>query len=349
LSIVSAHRAYTSEQVNNFIKGFVADVLKQHLTNYTVLDGQISREREEFVRAVRAKCQELFTRWGLELVNMEVEIHIPDELIGVIKEKQKIPQMQIMNDVEEQRLKAGLDLSLLKLETEKILSKKYYDKEIETERSKGQLSLVIRENNQKLRAIDIELTKLGNEISKLDTESTAFNTERIAQAQAIQTELLGKAHIAAELLKNTTESEIKIKVMDAESKGKTDLAQIDAWKEVEKAKAEAQRKIAEEENKLKTIKEIGVVLSEMAQSVAVGGIEGQAARMGLEQKFVELLHQIGVDVPDYERSIRSGKSPSSEIKIEKKIIHETNVKKCAKCSRELRGDAKFCDSCGEKQ
>ena len=122
-SIVSAQRAYTSEQVNDFIRSYVADILRQYLSNYTVLDGQILRERDSFTLAMKAKCQEMFSRWGLELIDLQVEVHLPDEVAQIMKEKAQteiqsslIKEIEIRKPLEEKRLEMGKSLDLLKIE-----------------------------------------------------------------------------------------------------------------------------------------------------------------------------------------------------------------------------------------
>lgn len=350
LSIVSAQRAYTSEQVNDFIRGHVANLLRQHLTNYTVLDGEVLREQEAFTLAMKAKCQEMFSRWGLELINMEVEVYIPEELMETIKKRGEIERYRLTKTIEQQRLEIDKAFDLLKIDIDRVMGLKEYEAKREIESAKRQYDILAKESEQILKTMDVEIRKIEGEMVRIVTEVEAGRTERIAQAEALRTELVERAKIAGELLRKTTETELKIKEMDAEFKVKTGLAEIEAWKEVEKARAEAQRRIFEEENRLRTLKEIGEVLAKMAEAVAIGGAEGEAMRKGLEQKFVELLHQIGVDVAEYEKAKRFGQWPPTEIKIEKKVTkEEEKTKKCSSCGRKLAEDAKFCDSCGAKQ
>ena len=349
LSIVSAQRAYTSDQVNEFIKGYITDVLRQHMTRYTVLDGQILRQREEFVRGVKAKCQELFSRWGLELINMEVEPHIPSELQESIKEMQEIQRYRLSKGIETQRIEMDNELALLKIEIDRIHGLKEFDAKGAIETAKRKFDVLSKETEQILKNMDVETSNLESQLARIATETTAFSTERIAQAEALRMELEERAKIAGELLRKTTETELRVKETESEYQGKAKLAEIDAWKEVEKARAEAQRRIIEEENKLRSLKEIGEVLANMAEAVAIGGAEGEAMRMGLEHKFVSLLHKIGIDVPEYEEAKRSGLSPQARIKIEKKQKNTKETKKCSSCGRDLKDDARFCDSCGTKQ
>jgi hypothetical protein len=350
LSIVSAQRAYTSDQVNDFIRGHVSNILRQHLTNYTVLDGQVLREQEAFTMAMKAKCQEMFSRWGLELISMEVEVYIPEELMESIKKRGEIERYRLIKTIEQQRLEIDKAFDLLKIDIDRVRDLKEYEAKREIELAKRQYDILAKESEQFLKTMDVEIRKLEGEIVRIVTEIQAGRTERIAHAEAIRTELEERAKIAGELLRKTTETELKIKEMDAEFKVKTGLAEVEAWKEVEKARAEAQRRIFEEENRLKTLKEIGEVLSKMAEAVAVGGVEGEAMRKGLEQKFVELLHQIGVDVAEYEKAKRFGWWPTTEIKLEKKVRkEEEKPKQCPSCGRKLAQDAKYCDSCGTKQ
>ena len=350
LSIVSAQRAYTSEQVNDFIKGYLSSILRQHLTNYTVLDGQIRREREEYVKAVKAKCQELFTRWGLELIDMTVDIHIPEELEKTM-EKIKVKQRYILTkEIEKQILEADNSYDILKINIDKIKSLEGYTAQIEIDPIKRQYAVLEKQSEQILKNMDLEVEKLQEELAKIATDTKAYDTERLAQAGAVATELARRAEIAGELLKRTTETELKIKEMEVDQKGKTSLASIEAWKEVEKARAEAQAKIMEEENRLKTLREIQGVLADMAEAVAVGGAEHEAMRKGLEEKFVTLLHQIGINVPEYEKAKHLGQLPPTEIKIKQTVAKkEEKTKKCPKCDRKLAEDAKFCDYCGAKQ
>lgn len=349
LSIISAQRVYSSEQVNDFIRGYIADVLRQHLTNYTVLDGQILRQREELVRGARTKCQELFGRWGLELINMETELHIPKDLQDTIQQSQEIRRYKLTKSVGQQRLEIDRDFDLLKIDVDKNRELNEYEAKREIEVAKRQFGVISKESEIMLKNMDVEMSKLESELYKIATETKSFNTERIAQAEALRVELEERAKIAGELLSRITETDLKVKEIDAEYKGKSGLSQIDAWKEVEKAKAEAQRKILEEENKLRSLKEIGEVLAKMAEAVAIGGVKGEAMRMRLEQKFVTLLHQIGVDVPEYEEAKKSGKISQSKIKIEAKHKKDKGMKFCSSCGRELEKDAKYCDNCGKKQ
>jgi hypothetical protein len=349
LSIVSAQRAYTAEQINDFIRGYVSDVLRQHLTNYTVLDGQIRREREEFVRAVKAKCQELFTRWGLELINMEVQVNIPEELEETIKKRAEIERYKLTKTIEQQRLEADNSYELLRINLDKMMRIEGYKSQIEIEQTKRQSAVLAKQTEQILKSMDVEVEKLQEDLAKIATDMKAYDTERLAQAGAVATELAKRAEIAGDILKKTTDTELKIKEMEADQKGKTSLASIEASKEVEKARAEAQARIMQEENRLKTLKEIQGVLADMAEAVAVGGAEHEAMRKGLEEKFVTLLHQIGVDVPEYEKAKHLGKLPPTEIKIEQTVAKGQEKTKTCSCGRELKKDARYCDSCGKEQ
>lgn len=49
LNIVSSKRTYTTEGLNTFIKGYVADIIKQHLSSYNALDGSLDRNRDIFI------------------------------------------------------------------------------------------------------------------------------------------------------------------------------------------------------------------------------------------------------------------------------------------------------------
>lgn len=347
LSIVSAQRKYTEEVppdqrrdtdegVNAFIKSSVADILRQHLTNYTVLDGQVLREREAFTLAMKAKCQELFSRWGLELIDIGVELYIRPELMDTINRKAEVERYTVEKTIEERKLELDKKLALLHIGSDK-----------DVHLASRQFEIIQRESAQILKTMELDVLKLEGEMVKLATEIKAGRHERIAQAEAVANELRQRAEASGELLRKTTETELKLKETEAENKVKTGIAEIDAWKEVEKARAEAQQRVMLEENKLKTLKEVNETLAKMAEAVALGGAEGEAMRKGLEQKFVELLHQIGIDVPEYEKAKALGRMPPTEIKIEKKVTKEEDrTKTCPKCGRKLAADASFCDKCG---
>lgn len=356
LSIVSAQRAYTSEQVNDFIRGHVSNLLRQHLTNYTVLDGEVLREQEAFTLAMKAKCQDMFNRWGLELVNLEVEIYVPDELRQVIEDRSRIRQEMLLTDhvevrraLEERKLEAqkAIDLKKIEVEATKDLMKIKADQEREL--SLAQLKRIQKESERDLQGLDVDIEKL-KAIIRFDIE--AGGTERMGKAQALVTELTEKAKLAGELLAKTTEAELRIKEQEAKSKVETELEKVKALKEIEVARAKAEAEIAERERQVRALRELGEVMAKMAEAVAIGGQEGEAMRKGLEQKFATLLAEADINVPKYiQAKALEQTAPQRFIKIEKDIIksEEGKTKKCSSCGRKLAEDAKFCDSCGAKQ
>jgi membrane protease subunit (stomatin/prohibitin family) len=335
LSIVSSHRAYNSEQVNEFIKGYVADLLREHMTNYTVLDGQIMRQREEYTRAVRAKCQELFSRWGLELINMEVEPHISEELVTIIKQRQQAASHKVATDAEKQILAANFDVEKQKLEIES-------NKEL----LKRQVDLNTKQSEQLLAGMNVEISKLKAELLRTDTDAKASEQERLAQAKSLETELTKRSEKAGDLLVATTNAELEIKKLESQSKADVSLKELEAWQKVEEARANAQQKLSEQQNQLQTLKEITEIQARMAQAIAMGGPEGQALQQNLEAKFAELITKLGIDYADLQRAKSSGKGKTTEIKIEQ-INHET--KQCVNCKKTIGKNAKFCDECGTKQ
>ena len=358
LNIVSAQKTYTSEQVNDFINDHVSNILRQYLTNYSVLDGQILREQETFALAVKVKCHEMFSRWGLELVNLEVEIYIPDELKEVIKEKSITERQKLVTDemekrekFEERKMEIDKSLELLRTEINRTTGLKRLEVEKELESAHSQLDVLKKESQRVLQTIDVDIEKLKAEIVKIAIDIKAGGTERIGQAEALVTELKKRADLAGDILAKTTEAELKIKEQDAKFKGETEIERVHAWKDVEVAKAEAQTAIAEKERQAKVLQELAEVMARMAEATAMGEVEGEAIRKSLEEKFARLLAEAGINVPKYEEVKAMAKTPPKPyIKIEKEVIEkgEEKTRKCPSCGRNLAQDAKYCDNCGTK-
>ncbi|MEM3765805.1 MAG: SPFH domain-containing protein [Candidatus Bathyarchaeia archaeon] len=354
LNIVSAQKAYTSEQVNDFIRGHVSNLLRQHLTNYTVLDGQVLREQEAFTLAMKAKCQEMFSRWGLELINLEVEIYVPDELRQVIEDRSRVRQEMLLTDhleirrgLEERKLEAQKAIELKKIEVEATKDLMKIKADQERELSLAQLNRIKKESQRDLQSLDVDIEKLKAMI----TDIVAGETERSGKAQALVTELTKKAELAGELFKQTTEAELRIKELEAKSKAETELEKVKALKEIEVARAKAEAEIAERERQIIALRELGEVMARMAEAVAIGGQEGEAIRKGLEEKFATLLAEAGINVPKYIQAKAMEKTPPKPyIKIDKEVTkEEEKTKRCPNCGRKLAEDAKFCDACGTKQ
>jgi membrane protease subunit (stomatin/prohibitin family) len=354
LNIVSAKKAYTSEQVNDFIRGHVSNLLRQHLSNYTVLDGQVLREQEEFTLAMKAKCQEMFSMWGLELINLEVEIYIPDELRQVIEDRARVRQEMLLTDhleirrgLEERKLEAQKAIELKKIEVEATKDLMKIKADQERELSLAQLRRIQKESERDLQSLDVDIEKL-KAIIRFDIE--AGGVERMGKARALVTELTKKAELAGELLAKTTEAELRIKELEAMLKGETELEKVKALKEIEVARAKAEAEIAERERQLRALRELGEVMARMAEAVAIGGQEGEAMRKGLEEKFAALLAEAGINVPKYIQAKAMERTPPRPyIKIDKEVTkEEEKTNRCPNCGRKLASDAKFCDNCGHK-
>ena len=166
LSLVSTQRAYTPDQVNDFIRGYVADVLRQHLTDYKVLDGQILREREAFNLAMKAKCQEMFARWGLELINMEVEVHVPDDVFAIIRERAHTEleaaltrELELRKPLEEKRLEIDKYLETLRMDMEKAKKLKAIEIEKDLTTQLGHLDILRKQLENTLESMKIETAK----------------------------------------------------------------------------------------------------------------------------------------------------------------------------------------------
>jgi len=88
------------------------------------------------------------------------------------------------------------------------------------------------------------------------------------------------------------------------------------------------------------------IAARIAEATAMGGVEGEAIRKSLEEKFLTLLSQAGIDVAKWEQAKSMPKAPpKSFTKIEKSVSVEEE-KTCPNCGRKLAKDAKFCDLCG---
>jgi len=360
LNIISAQRAYTSEQVNEFIKGYISNLLRQHLSNYTVLDGQILREHEAFVTALKAKCQEMFNRWGLESVNLEVEIYIPDNVMEAIREKAKteveaslVREMELRMPLEQKKLSIEHSINMLKMEIEKAKELKELEKQKELEAEKSKLEVLKKQIEKTIKAIDVDLEKLKAEAEKMRTEAEVGRLERLGQAQALVTEAKKKAEIAADLLIKTTETDLRVKEAEAKAKAELELEKVRSEKEVKIAGAEALAKVteaevalAEKERQIRALREMQEIAARIAEATAMGGVEGEAIRKSLEEKFLTLLSQAGIDVAKWEQAKSMPKAPpKSFTKIEKSVSVEEE-KTCPNCGRKLAKDAKFCDLCG---
>jgi hypothetical protein len=242
----------------------------------------------------------------------------------------------VTKEAEKQKLEADYDVEKQKLESQKNI-----------DLLRRQVEINSRQSTQILTEIDVEVSKLQSELLKINVESEASRKERMAQAESLRVELEQRANIAADLLRTTTDAELRIKQLEADYKGKASEAQINAWRDVEKARAEAQSMVSKEMLTLQFLKQIEETQAKIAEAIAIGGAEGQALRSGLEEKLAGLITKMGIDMPEYERAKRSGNTSTSELRIEEKI--EQTMKQCINCQRTLQQDAKFCDSCGTKQ
>jgi len=364
LNVVSARRAYTSEQVNDFIKGHISNLLREHLSNYTVLDGQVLREHDAFVTAMKAKCQEMFSKWGLELVNLEVEIYIPDNVMEAIKERAKteveallVREMELRMPLEQKKLSIEHSLNMLKMEVEKAKELKELEKQKELEAKKSELEVLKKQVEKAIRAIDVDLEKLKAEADRMRTEAEAGRLERLGQAEALIIEAKKRAEIAADLLVKTTETDLRVKEAEAKARAELELEKVKGEKEVKIAGAEALAKVAEaeialseKERQIKALREMQEIAARIAEATAMGGVEGETIRKSLEEKFLSLLSQAGIDVAKWEQARSMAKAPpKSFTKIEKSIsVEGGKTKICPNCGRKLAKDAKFCDLCGTK-
>ena len=369
LSIVSAQRAYASEKVNEFIRGHISNLLRQHLSNYTVLDGQILREHEAFVTAMKAKCQEMFSRWGLELVNLEVEIYVPEDIMEAIKEKAKteietslVREMELRIPLEQKKLTLEHSLDMLKLEIEKAKELKELEKQKELEAQRSEIEVIKKQVEKTLKGMDVDLEKLRAEAERVRTEIDAGRMERLGQAEALVTEMKKRAEMATDLLAKATEVDLRIKEAEAKAKAELELEKVRGEKEIKIAEAKAfaevgvaegkaMAEVAEAERQIRALREMAEIATRIAEATAIGGVEGEAIRKGLEEKFLTLLSQAGIDVAKWEQAKSMAKvPPKSFTKIEKEVTLEAErTKKCPSCGRMLAKDAKYCDNCGKPQ
>ncbi|MEM2507257.1 MAG: hypothetical protein QXF61_09475, partial [Nitrososphaeria archaeon] len=239
---------------------------------------------------------------------------------------------------------------------------KELEKQKELEAQKSEIEVLKKQVEKTLRGMDVELERLKAEAEKVKMDIEAGKMERLGQAEALVTEIKRRAEMAADLLAKATEVDLRIKEAEAKARAELELEKVRSEREVKIAEArafadvgvaegKAMAEVAESERQIRALREMAEIAARIAEATAMGGVEGEAIRKGLEERFLSLLSQAGIDVAKWEQARSMAKTPpKSFTKIEKEITFEAErIKKCPSCGRMLAKDAKYCDQCGKPQ
>lgn len=305
-SIVSAQRAYNSEQINEFIKRHFSNILREHLANYNALDGEILTKQEELTTAMKAKCQEMFSRWGLELVALEFNPYLPEDKMRVIQESARtrmeealIKEQELRAPLQEKKAQIEARQRILLSEIDKAEKLKEMDKETELRSKAAKLEELKKDIEIQLKHMDIDSAKLDVESGKIsvDVEKTKaevgiqrdkvksdFETEdrvRKGQAEAMVREMAAKAEeisrrasIADRILERTTEGDLGLKAEEQRSKAALEMEKTIGDTMVKMT--EAGTRVDLEIEKMHTQKEIEVSKTEAEAEVGVAKAKAEA-------------------------------------------------------------------------
>ena len=303
-SIVSAQRAYNSEQINEFIKRHFANILREHLANYNALDGEILTKHEELTTAMKAKCQEMFSRWGLELVALEFNPYLPN--MGVIEESARsrveealIKEQELRAPLQEKKAQIEARQRILLSEIDKAEKLKEMDKETELKSKAAKLEELKKDIEIQLKHMDIDSARLDVESGKIsvDVEKTKaevgiqrdrvkldFETEdkvRKGQAEAMVKEMAAKAEeisrrasIADKILERTTDADLGLKGDEQRSKAALEMEKTRGDTMVKMM--EAGTKVDLEIKKMDTEKDIKITETKAQAEVGVAKAKAEA-------------------------------------------------------------------------
>jgi len=78
VNVLSAKRTFTEEDVKDWVRETVVNVLRSVLGNFPI--EKALTERDLLIASIRAKARELFAQWGIELISLEVlGFNVPPE------------------------------------------------------------------------------------------------------------------------------------------------------------------------------------------------------------------------------------------------------------------------------
>lgn len=84
INVVAGNECYTTKDVEDWVSETVRGIFRAELAKYEVRE--LATKREEFITLARVKLDGLFSEWGLEFRNLEIEgFQIPQEYLDALK------------------------------------------------------------------------------------------------------------------------------------------------------------------------------------------------------------------------------------------------------------------------
>ena len=339
LSLVSTRRQFSIEQTGDWIKESVNNIVRQSINEYTV--EELVSSLTNLHLTTRAKCAELFSRWGLELVNIEIvhPLRLPEGYEKFIqeaslREKQlELTRKELENKLEEDRLRFQY---LTESEKLKLLGQELVKRGLSEEQSKTEAQQIL----DRVKILDAAKEfEIGKKETEKDLQQKELQIELEKKKGLIELERIEKEEEKRRIVENATTRET---VAGIESRI-TETQREDA---IKKADAEAQMRIAvakaadvevdiraKEAEKVKTAEARAHLLEEQAK------IEAERTLREQEARRQENLARIEAEVEKY-RAEAARANRELDIR-EKTTTGMIDVEKERAKAEVLRGEKQF--------
>ena len=112
VNLVTANRHFTPQSIEAFTKEHVNSIIKSVMSTFPLTT--LMRERDTIDAAVRAKCKEMFSKLGLEMMSLDIMGYkVPEEYMEAL---QKTPLVEAQMRAEKLKAMSEADIRLMEAE-----------------------------------------------------------------------------------------------------------------------------------------------------------------------------------------------------------------------------------------
>ncbi|MEM2144750.1 MAG: SPFH domain-containing protein [Candidatus Jordarchaeaceae archaeon] len=202
INLVTANRFFTPESIESFIKEHINSVIKSVMATFPF--STLMRERDVINAAVRAKCKEMFSKLGLELMSLDIMGYkVPEEYMKAL---QKTPLIEAEMRAERLKATSQADIRLIEAEAAAREAELYKKAELEPE---AEFYMKLAEKGLDVAELERERARIkAIEKARVDQISVKYEEGARAAESSTETEIKNTEKALAKLAQRFADGEI---------------------------------------------------------------------------------------------------------------------------------------------